>query len=110
MSFFSWLWVSGITITRAVAERVAHEREPDAGIAGGAFDDGPAGLEHAPPLGIAHDEERGAVLDRAAGVQELALAQDIAAGGLGGAVQADQRRLSDQLDETRYGCHGAPRP
>ena len=95
---------------RAVAEGVADQRKPDAGVAGGAFDDGPAGFQHAPPLGIAHDVERGAVLDRAAGVQELALAEDLAAGRLGRAVETDQRRVSDQFDKTRYGCHDASRP
>ena len=95
---------------RAVAEGVAHQGETDTGVAGGALDDGPAGTEHAPPLGIAHDEERSPVLDRAAGVQELALAEDLAAGGLGGAVQSDQRRVADQFDETRYRCHGASHP
>ena len=39
VSFFSWLCVSGITITVLKAERIADQRQPDAGIARGAFDD-----------------------------------------------------------------------
>ena len=39
MSFFSWLCVSGMTITHAVAARVADQRQADAGVARCAFDD-----------------------------------------------------------------------
>ena len=42
MSFFSWLWVFGNDDDGAESQRVGDQREPDAGIAGGAFDDGAA--------------------------------------------------------------------
>src|SRR6185503_7860330 len=84
----------------AVAARVADEREADAGVARGALDDHAAGLEHAAALGVEDDVERGAVLHRAAGVEELGLSEDVAAGALGGAAQADERRVADRADES----------
>ena len=80
----------------AIAARVADQREADAGVAGGALDDGAAGLQHAALLGVGDDVEAGAILHRAARVHELGLAQDVAAGGLRGAAQPDQRRLADR--------------
>jgi hypothetical protein len=64
----------------AVAARGADVREPDAGVARRALDHRAAGLERAAPLGVSHDVERRAVLDRAAGIQEFRLAEDLAAG------------------------------
>ena len=84
----------------AVAARIADQREADAGIAGGALDDDAAGLQQAALLGVLDDVERGAILDRAAGVEELGLAEDRAAGRLGGAPQLDQRRVADRADKT----------
>ena len=52
MSFFSWLWVSGDDDQRAIAARVGDEREPDAGVARGAFDHEAAGLEFAALFGF----------------------------------------------------------
>ncbi len=83
----------------AVAQRRGDHGQADAGVAGGALDDPAAGLQQAAPLGVADDEERGAVLDRLAGVHELGLAQDLAAGGLAGAAQADQRRVADGVED-----------
>lgn len=48
--------------------------EADAGVAGGAFDYGAAGLEQAFLLGVFDDVEGGAVLDGAAGVLEFGFA------------------------------------
>ena len=56
MSFFSWLWVSGMTMTVRIAQRVADQREADAGVAGGALDDGAAGLQRAACDRVADDE------------------------------------------------------
>ena len=67
----------------AVAARVADQRQADAGIAGRALDDHAAGPQQALLLGVGDDRQRRAVLDAAAGIQELALAQDLAAGRLG---------------------------
>ncbi len=84
---------------RAVAQRVADERKPDAGVAGGALDDRAARAQEAAALGVAHDPQRRPVLDRLAGVEELGLAEDRAAGLLRGPSQQDQRRVADQVDE-----------
>ena len=84
---------------RAVAACVAYQREADAGVAGGAFDDHAAGLERPSLLGVEDDVERGAVLHRAARVQELGLAEDAAAGDLRRAAQPDERRIADGADE-----------
>src|SRR5438045_11383 len=65
---------------RAIAARVADDREADAGVAGGAFDDQAAGLEEPALLRVEDDVQPGAVLHRAAGIQELGLAEDLAAG------------------------------
>ena len=64
---------------RAVAAGVADQRQADPGIAGGALDDDPARPQQPALLGVLDDEERRPVLDRAAGVEELGLAEDRAA-------------------------------
>jgi hypothetical protein len=64
----------------AVAQRIADQRQADAGIARRALDNHPSGLEQAAGLGVADDRQRGTVLDRLAGVHELGLAEDAATG------------------------------
>src|SRR5690606_38352508 len=83
----------------AVAACVAHVREADAGVAGRALDDRAARAERAASLRGEHDELRGPVLDRAARVQELRLAEDLAAGFLARAVETDERGIADGVDE-----------
>ena len=73
---------------RAVAARIGDQREADAGVAGGALDHQPAGLEVAALLGLQDHLPAGAVLHRLPGVHELGLAEDGAAGRLGGALRA----------------------
>ncbi len=90
---------------RAVAAGVADQRQADAGVAGGALDDDAAGLQEALLLGVLDDVERGAVLHRAAGVEEFGLAEDRAAGLLGGAAQLDQGRIADRADKTVADVH-----
>ena len=94
----------------AVAQRLADEGEADTGIAGGAFDDGAARLQQAGSFGFADDAQRGAILDRLAGVQELALAEDLAAGLVGCAFQAQQRRVADQVNDRSVDGHGRAFP
>ncbi len=89
----------------AVAACVADQREADAGIAGGAFDDDAAWLQQAALLGVLDDVERGAILDRTAGVEELGLAKDRAASRLGGAAQLDQGGIADCADKTVADVH-----
>ena len=97
-----------MTITVLIAARVADQRQPDPGIAGGALDDRAAGPQQPLLLGVEDDRQRRPVLDRAARIQELALAQDLAAGGVGHLVQAHQRRVADQIDEALANVHAAP--
>ena len=85
---------------RAVAARIGDQGDADAGIAGGALDDHAAGLELAALLGVLDDGERRAILHRAAGIEELRLAVDVAARRLRGGDQLDQRRVADAIDET----------
>lgn len=66
----------------AITERLGDQRQPDAGIAGRALDDDAARTKQSLPLCVADDVERGAILDRLAGVQELRLAENGAAGRL----------------------------
>ena len=80
----------------AIAAGIADQRQADAGIAGRALDDRAARLQRAALLRILDDRQRRAVLDRAAGIHELGLAQDLAAGRLRGAAQPDQRRIADR--------------
>ena len=93
----------------AKAERIADQRQPDAGIAGGAFDDDAAGLERPALDRVLDDEQRGAVLDRLAGIHELGLSQNRAAGGRRGALELDQRRVADRFDDTVADLHGKVR-
>ena len=93
----------------AVAAGIADQREADPGIAGGALDDDAAGPQQAALLGVLDDVERRAVLDRAAGIEELGLAEDRAPGLLGGAPQLDQRRLPDRADKAVANLHASLR-
>jgi len=93
---------------RAITQRIAHQGQPDAGVAGGALDDGAAGLENAAPLGVGDDGEAGAVLHRAARVHELGLGENGAAGCRRGAAQMDQRGVADGAEQAIdvAGCAG----
>jgi hypothetical protein len=82
-----------------VAETIAHQGEPDPGVASGSFDDRPARVQQASGFGVAHDEQRRAVLDRLAGIEEFGLAENGAAGLFRSAAQPDERRIADQIDE-----------
>ena len=91
---------------RAIAARVGDERQPNAGVAGGALDHEAAGLELAALLGLQDHLAAGAVLHRAAGVHELGLAEDGAAGRGRRPFELDQRRVADGLDDTVADLHG----
>src|SRR5262249_19100494 len=90
---------------RPVATGVPHQRETDAGVACGALDDHATRPQLAACLGVAHDVERRAILDRAARVHELGLAEDRATGQFGGPAQLDDRRIADRLDEAITHVH-----
>ena len=91
-----------------VAARVGDDRQPDAGVAGGALDNNAARPQHAAGFRIEDDEQCGAVLDRSAGVHELALGEDLAPGALRRPAQAEQWRVADQRDDVGGGCIHAP--
>ena len=84
---------------RAIAARVGGERQPDAGVPGGAFDDDAARMEEPAPFEVFDDAERGAIFDRTAGIEELGLAEDLAADRRGEFRQTDQRRVPDRAAE-----------
>ena len=89
----------------AIAERLGNQRQADAGIAGRSLDDDTAGAQEAAPLGVADDEQRRAILVRLAGIEALRLAEDGAAGRLGRALQPDERRVADCLENGWMECH-----
>src|SRR5690606_26176446 len=91
---------------RFETERIGYQRQPDAGIARRAFDDGAAGLQPAGLDRVVDDEERRSVLDRLARIEEFGLAPDFASGERGDAVEADQRRVADGGDEVFVLGHG----
>ena len=79
--------------------RGAHHRQRHAGIAGGRFDHGIAGLEQALGLGIENDGDREAVLDRAAGIErfDLGVERHISRRD---ALQAYDRGMADGVENT----------
>ena len=89
----------------AVPARVADEREPDAGIARGSFDDDTARPQRAALLSVSDDRERRAVLHRSPRVQELGLAEDRTTRPFRRASQLDERRVADGTGETVTDVH-----
>ena len=79
------------------------EGQRDPGVAGGRFDDGGARLEHAATFSLLDHGHADAVLHGSERVEELALEQylrgRIHAQTGGNAVQADERRAPDGLDD-----------
>ncbi len=88
-----------------VAARIADQRQADARIAGCPLDDQATLAELTLLLGILDDEERGTVLHRAAGIEELRLAQDRAAGQLRRFLEPDERGIADRADEPVADIH-----
>ena len=62
----------------------------------------PPGLQLPALHRILDDAERGAVLDRLAGVHELGLAEDRAAGFLRGPLELDEGRAADRGGDARW--------
>ncbi len=90
----------------AVAPRIGDQGQADAGIAGRTFDDDASGTKLALGLRILDDGQSRAILHRTARVEEFRLAQDAAAGGLGGCLQLDERRVADAVDKAGANVHG----
>ena len=91
----------------AEAERVADQREPDPGVAGGSLDDHAAGAQLALAHRVLDDEQPGAILDRLARVHELGLAENLAARLLGRALEFDQRGIADGRNDAVTNLHWA---
>jgi hypothetical protein len=89
----------------AISARVAHVGKPDTGVARGPLDHRPAGLQHAPPLGIQHDPLGSPVLHGTAGIHEFRFTKDLAAGFLAQSLEANQRRVTDRADESIAQSH-----
>ena len=81
----------------AVALLLGHERQADAGVAGGGLHDGAAGQEFAGSFGLLDHLRRDAVLDRTAGVQVFQLHQDGGRDAIGHVVEFDERRMADEV-------------
>ena len=95
MSFFSWLWVSGMTITVRKPSALPTSARPIPVLPGCALDDYAAGPEMPALHGVLDDEESGPILDRSAGVHELGFAENRAAGSLGCVAEPDQGSVAD---------------
>ena len=105
MSFFSSLCVTGMTMTGLKPHRAADQRQPDAGVAGGALDDGAAGPELPRAIASRTIHDRGTILDRLAGIEELGLSEISQPVSPRGPLEADQARASDGLGNTGACCH-----
>ncbi len=90
----------------AEAHGPGHDSQADAGISGGSFDDGAAGLQVALGDGIPDDEQGGAVFHRLAGIHELGLAQNGAAREFRGLSQADEGGIADGGNDVVLDIHG----
>ena len=92
-----------------VAALLGHQRQPDAGVAGGRFDDGAAGLELAAGLGGVDHLDRDAVLGAAAGVEVLDLGRNRAGAFGDNGVQLHQRGIADELTDVPGDAHDVHR-
>ena len=90
---------------RAIAACGRHDRKPDAGVARSALDHQPAGLEIAALLRLDDHLPAGPVLHRATGVHEFGLAENGAAGQRRRALELDQRRVADGVDDVVADLH-----
>src|ERR1051326_579233 len=83
----------------AIAHAHAGEREADAGVARGRLDDRAAFFQEAVALGVGDHADADAVLDGAAGVEELELHEDV----LVNARKLKHRRVADEVEEVAHG-------
>ena len=77
----------------------SHERESDAGVAGGRFHDHAAGLQFAAAFGRVDDAFGDAVLGRAARVQVFDLHRDGGFDAVGHVVEFDERGVADEFGQ-----------
>ena len=83
----------------AVALEAGGDGEPGAGVAGGRLDDRAAGAQAAVALRGLDHPDRDAVLDRAAGVEDLELRHDLGLQAGADAGQPDERRVPDRVED-----------
>ena len=84
---------------RTVSALQSHERESDAGVAGGRFHDHTAGLQFAAAFGRVDDAFGDAVLGRAARVQVFDLHRDGGFDAVGHVVEFDERGVADEFGQ-----------
>ena len=77
----------------------------NAGIACRALDDQTAGTQEPALFAVTNDIERGAVLDRLAGVHEFSFAKDFTARRLRRGAQTDQRRVTNRVSKVGTDGH-----
>jgi hypothetical protein len=97
--------LSGTTRIKLVALLLRHQRQADAGIAGGALDQGGARPDVSCALGCLDHGQADAVLDRTAGVRALEFQVQLAAAGVE-LLHLDHRRLADQFEHAVDLGHG----
>ena len=93
---------------RAIAAGIGDDGKSDAGIAGGCLDNKTAGFEFAALLRFQDHLAAGAVLHRTARIHEFGLAEDGASRGGRGALELDQRRMPDGLNQAVAELHAVP--
>src|SRR6202040_2835342 len=93
-----------------VAQGIGDERETDSGVARRTFDDQSARPQAPARDRVVDDGERRAVLYRSAGVHELRLAQNGAAGQFRRLAQFDERGCPDRFDYVFWKTHLGERP
>ena len=89
----------------AIAARIGDDREADTGVARSALDDHAARLDVAAPLRLEDDLPAGAILDRLAGIHELGLSENDAAGQFRGTIEFDEWRMADGFDHILINFH-----
>ena len=87
------------------SHRRADQRQPDPGVSRRALDNGSAGFQQTLRHGVPDDIECCPVLDRLAGVHELGLAKDRAAGDLGRFPKFQKRRVPDRIGKITVNVH-----
>ena len=97
IDFFAGLLV-GDSENDFVAADGSDEREAHAGVSGSAFDDGAAGLEQAFALGFVDHPDADAVFHGAARIEIIGFHEDFGLNILGNAIEADERRVADGLE------------
>ncbi len=100
---FSWDILSGIVKMQRYPFSAAATAMPTPVLPLVPFDDGPAGLQIAAPLGVLDDGESDAILDRPAWVGVFRLAVDRGADAGADPAEPDERRPADGIEDVVVG-------